>query len=85
MAKPVDINGDGNLDIVYYGPVSASDTYRYQLVVFDFANNTTQVIAYTGYKRLPVTYDKDHIYLGGVDVVEYFKTTAVPVKDYYAS
>ncbi len=55
------------------------------LVVYDLANNQAQVIAHTGYKRLPVTYDKDHVYLGGVDVVEYFKTLVVPTKDYYAS
>ena len=85
MAKPVDINGDGNLDILYYGPVSGSNIYRYNLVVYDLANNQAQVIAHTGSKRLPVTYDKDHVYLGGVDVVEYFKTLVVPTKDYYAS
>lgn len=82
MAKPIDINEDGNLDIVYYGPVSSSDTYQYRLVVYDLVNNKSQYIARAG-KFLPVTYDKDHVYLGGVDVVEYFKNMEIPTKDYW--
>lgn len=82
FAKPIDIDGDGNLDIVYYGPNSASDSYEYRLMVYDLANNKSQYIA-RSYKMLPVTYDKDHVYIGGVDVVEYYKTLEVPTKDYY--
>ena len=82
MAKPIDINEDGNLDIVYYGPVSSSNIYQYRLVVYDLVNNKAQYIARAG-KFLPVTYDKDHIYLGGIDIVEYYKTMEIPTKDYY--
>ena len=82
FAKPIDVNEDGNLDIVYYGPVSSSNTYQYRLVVYDLVNNKEQHIAHAG-KLLPVTYDKDHVYLGGVDVVEYFKNMEIPTKDYY--
>lgn len=83
MAKPIDINADGNLDIVYYGPTSDSNTYEYKLVVYDLTNNTSQYIARSS-RLLPVTYDRDHIYLGGVDVVEYMKTMEIPTPDYYA-
>ena len=84
LAKPIDINGDGNLDIVYYGQNCASSKYEYRLMVYDLANNKSQYIA-RSYKKLPVTYDKDHVYIGGVDVVEYYKTLEVPTKEYYAS
>ena len=82
MAKPIDINADGNLDIVYYGPVSDSNIYEYRLVAYDLTNNTSQYIARSS-RLLPVTYDRDHIYLGGVDVVEYMKTMEIPTPDYY--
>ena len=85
FAKPIDINEDGNLDIVYYGPNSASDSYEYRLMVYDLVNNKSQYIAHAS-KALPVTYDKDRVYLGGVDVVEYFKNVGdwrFLQKDYY--
>ena len=82
FAKPIDVNEDGNLDIVYYGPVSSSNTYQYRLVVYDLVNNKEQHIAHAG-KFLPVTYDKDHVYFGRIDIVEYFKNMEIPTKDYY--
>ncbi|MCR4683261.1 MAG: hypothetical protein K5647_08020 [Clostridiales bacterium] len=83
MAKLVDINGDGNLDVVYYGSDSESEWSSYRLVVYDITNNKVQVIARSNFKMLPVTYDKDHVYIGGVDVVEYYKTLEIPTKEYY--
>ena len=82
MAKPVDVDGDGHPDIVYYCEDLSSGMPYYRLSFYDVWSNHERLVAYS-YKMLPVTYDKDHIYLGGTDLAEYYSKLQSPVRDYY--